>query len=181
MRGRQWLKMMITGMAWVLLCGMGGGAPEMSIPPARGVSLVDQDPDTGEIAGTINIQKAADETNLTHYVLYWGSGPTEKMGGIWSLAKTGQDLSYTLPVNTKIPQGVTHVLVYTKKDMDQSDTGISVPLTDRQSGEPAPSLVLGKLQASETFLTVNQEMTVTFSLEIQGSPAKVELWEVDQR
>ncbi|MBF0240713.1 MAG: hypothetical protein HQM12_23695 [SAR324 cluster bacterium] len=43
------------------------------------------------------------------------------------------------------------------------------------------SLVLGKLQASETFLPVNQEMTVTFSLEIQGSPAKVELWEVDQR
>ena len=43
-----------------------------SLAPAS-ISFTDTDPSPGELGGTIVIGRAADETNVTHYAVYWGS------------------------------------------------------------------------------------------------------------
>src|SRR5690606_19894863 len=43
---------------------------------AQGISFTDTDGTAGEIAGIVAITKASDESDLTDYVLYWGSDAT---------------------------------------------------------------------------------------------------------
>ncbi len=85
--------------------------------PSHTVSFTDADTDTGEIAGTLTIGKATDESSFTHYDIYWGSGLATPLAGqpiIASLAKTGSDLSYEFSANTVVPSGATQILVFTR-------------------------------------------------------------------
>lgn len=63
---------LVVGMSFVLIHlyrdGTGGNPP---INPAVGVSFTDTDPDRLEIGGNITITRAVDESDITHYVLYW--------------------------------------------------------------------------------------------------------------
>ena len=46
---------------------------------ATAVFFADEDPTAGQIAGTIVIQGAANQSSISHYVIYWGSSATVKL------------------------------------------------------------------------------------------------------
>ncbi|MGK5091252.1 DUF1566 domain-containing protein [Deltaproteobacteria bacterium TL4] len=97
--------------------------------PAARVAFTDTDPDTGEIGGVVTITKAGNESEVTHYVLYWGSNATTKLSGyeaLSSIAKTGSDLTYSFNENTSIPSGVNYLLVFTRNDAGEMTTGVSI-------------------------------------------------------
>jgi len=105
-------------------------------PAAQSVAFTDTDTDAGELAGTLTITKATDETDLTHYVLYWGSSSTAKNSTtpITTIAISGSDVTYTFSASTSIPSGATHLLVFTKNNGGEMTTGVSVLIVD--SGVP---------------------------------------------
>ena len=89
---------------------------DLAVPtnPASGIIFTDTDTDFGELGGTVNITKATDESDITHYALYWGTDANTKSGAaITEIAKTGANLMYALPANTSIASH-THLLDYTK-------------------------------------------------------------------
>jgi len=99
---------------------------------AFSISFADTDYDKGELRGNVTIGKATYEDDISHYILYWGSSPTAKLGNpITTIAKTGINLTYTFPENTVIPSGATHFLVFTKNDEDEMPTGISSAIVDK--------------------------------------------------
>ena len=88
----------------------------------RSVSFTDIDQGTGEIAGTATIDRALDESELTAYVLSWGSAEDEKLSGadpIEVFPKSGS-LSYTFPPDTPIPLGATHLIATIRNDTEES-------------------------------------------------------------
>ncbi|ODS24435.1 hypothetical protein AB835_03815 [Candidatus Endobugula sertula] len=100
---------------------------------AAGLRFTDIDTDKGQIAGTLAINKAEDETHLTHYNLYWGSAPGEKLQGqaaIATLAKTGADITHTFAADTAIPTGAKYLLVYTQNNSIEEKAGVSLPIND---------------------------------------------------
>ncbi|MBF0239807.1 MAG: fibronectin type III domain-containing protein, partial [SAR324 cluster bacterium] len=109
---------------------------------ASSITFTDTDQDTGQIAGTVAITKASDESNITHYVLYWGSSSSAKLSGqsaVASLSTTGSNLSYTIASDTSIPSGATHWIVFTKNATGEMSTGTSVAITDvKDTTAPVP-------------------------------------------
>ena len=91
--------------------GDGGSGNSAGVPAnaAVGVSFTDTDPDGGQIAGDVVISKAGNESDVTSYVLYWGSSPTSKQSEtpIATLTATGFNLTHTFVANTAVPSGAT--------------------------------------------------------------------------
>lgn len=97
---------------------------------ASAIAFTDTNYQSGTIAGTISITRAVDESDIDSYVLYFGSDATTKLGdALTTIAKTGSDLSYSLTTTT-IPTGATHFLVFTKNEIDEMTTGISLAISD---------------------------------------------------
>jgi hypothetical protein len=91
---------------------------------ASGLWFRNTDYDTGEIGGIIFIEKAQDESDITHYVLFWGSGSK-----IAEIKKTGADLLvHTIPDDTPIP--ASHILVFTRNNTGLMSTCISYEILD---------------------------------------------------
>ncbi len=121
---------LIGGMGFVLIY-MGGdnGIESPPVNPAVDVTFTDTDPDRLEIGGNITITRAVNESDITHYVLYWGSGPSTKSGpAISEIAKTGSDLTY--PISQDTPLSATHFLVYAKNNDGEMATGVNVSISD---------------------------------------------------
>ncbi len=100
---------------------------------ATGIDFTDIDTDANEIEGTLTIHKAGDETDLTHYNLYWGSGPAQKLANqtvITTIAKTGADVTHAFAANTAIPTGATYLLVYTQNNSIEEPVGINIAIGD---------------------------------------------------
>ncbi|MDX2469387.1 MAG: fibronectin type III domain-containing protein [SAR324 cluster bacterium] len=100
---------------------------------ASSVAFTDQDTDESQIAGIVYIGMATDETDITHYVLYWGSAADTKLTGQNALAtipKTGADLGHSIAANTAIQAGATHLLVFTKNATSELATPKAVALVD---------------------------------------------------
>lgn len=110
---------------------------------AVNVSFTDTDTDGGELAGNISITKATDESDVTDYVLYWGTSATTKQSGtpITTLSATGINLTHNLAANTAIPTSptATHILVYTSNAEGEMATGVSVTIID--AGVPVHAAV----------------------------------------
>ncbi|MGK5095116.1 RHS repeat-associated core domain-containing protein [Deltaproteobacteria bacterium TL4] len=110
-----------------------GNSDKPPAVPAKGVNFLDTDPDKNQFSGEVLITKADDESELTHYVLYWGSDANTKLEhepAIAALAKTGSDLSYAIAANTTIPQGATYLLVFTQNNNGEMGTNVKVALID---------------------------------------------------
>ncbi|MDX2469386.1 MAG: hypothetical protein QNL04_02285 [SAR324 cluster bacterium] len=108
---------------------------DLGIPinASAGVSFTDTDQDTSELGGTVSITKATDETDITDYLLYWGTSSSAKMtatAAITTVAATGGNVSYTIATNTPIPSGATHLLVFTQNAVGEMATGVSVAIVD---------------------------------------------------
>lgn len=102
------------------------------IPPpvnqAFDASFIDEDPSPGKVNGTIYITKAGDESDITDYVVYFGSDPTTKLAQLAFIPKTGNDISYPVVVGTLIPKGTKYLLVYTLNDGGEMDTGVAIQI-----------------------------------------------------
>jgi hypothetical protein len=48
---------------------------------AQSVAFADTDMDEDQIAGTVDITKAMDESDVSSYTLYWGSSASAKLSG----------------------------------------------------------------------------------------------------
>lgn len=80
------------------------------------------------VGGSITILKAADESQLTNYNLYWGSDPITKLPGngmIASVAKTGSNLVYALNPPVTRPANASYVLVLAAIGQSEMDYGVS--------------------------------------------------------
>jgi hypothetical protein len=129
--------------------GTAGGTSSESAPThsAQGLAFDDIDLDSLQIGGDVTFQKASDETDLTSYVLYWGSDSTTKLttvpqiaeiskSGVLLLMGTQQSnstLSFTVATNTLVPSGATHFLVFTKNAFGEMSTGASVRFIDKDN------------------------------------------------
>jgi hypothetical protein len=107
--------------------GGGDSSPPPTAPPthaAAGVSFVDVDPVTGTVGGSILIRKAADESDVSEYVIYLtdasGTKPTTPLT---SVKASGKNLSFKIAEGSAIPPSVTQVLVSTKNAIGEMPSG----------------------------------------------------------
>lgn len=105
-----------------------GKAPEpkvvaVAVPPVyppQGVLVGLERLFAGEISGTVTVQPPRNTGDIDSYNLYWGNDSGLKIKDdpfIGSIVPSGQlQLRYTFPEGTRVPQGATHVLVYSAND-----------------------------------------------------------------
>lgn len=107
--------------------------PGVPVNAAANLSFEDAEPHGGVIEGVVNVGRAADESDVTHYVLYWGSGAESKLADAQAIVvapKTGKNLALALPDDTQIPENASHFIVFTKNAQGEMATGVSVALVD---------------------------------------------------
>jgi len=95
---------------------------------AVAVSFVNLESSEGKAGGNIIITRATDESEITHYVIYWGLTSTAKLEGqtaVASLATTGANLTHQIAMDTSIPDGATHFLVFTRNDSGEMATSVA--------------------------------------------------------
>ena len=140
---------LIGGMSFVLIQFFPGGDNGIESPPvnaAVNVAFADTDPDRLEIGGNITITRAVNESDITHYVLYWGSNSSTKWGpAIVEINKTGSDINYTIAQNTSL--SVTHFLVFTKNAAGEMATGVNVSIAD--DATPTERLINGGFESGD--------------------------------
>jgi hypothetical protein len=85
-----------------------------------------------------SVQRAKSEATVTTYVLYFGrqscslTEATPKNGHMKDLAVDGS-LDYELTADTPVPEGTTHVLVFSKNSYGESELCVSVEFTPPQA------------------------------------------------
>ena len=112
--------------------------PSLPTSKSASISFVDADNTAGEISGDLQITKAPDETNISHYVLYWGTDEKTRMCTSsncgTNIAKTGANLTYSFSGDTQIlsdgSDTATHLIVYTKNESGESSIGTSLEIVD---------------------------------------------------
>ena len=105
---------------------------------AENIDFSDIDLGSGEIAGTLSIEKANDESQITGYTLYWGSDQTTKIDSNALIAEfetTGSDLQHLFSPDTVIPSGAQYFLVFTKNGDTESAESIHLAVTDKTETE----------------------------------------------
>ena len=98
---------------------------------AQGFVFNDLDRSDGGAGGSATIKRAADESDLDSYVVYWGSDATTKLGGaLIDMPKTGFDINFAFGFGTSVPAGAAYMLVYSKNLFGESATPTAVPFHD---------------------------------------------------
>lgn len=108
------------------------------VPTEKGsLSFKDQDMDANELGGEIKIFKARNEFDIDAYVVYFGKDDKTKLQDeagndmlVGEAAPTGSDAEVKLPMNTALPLGATHLLVFSKNAYGEYGTAGSVIITD---------------------------------------------------
>lgn len=137
---------------------------DAAAPPtheASSISFHDGDPRANLVDGTVLIGKAADESDVANYNLYWLSFAIKKVSLVATLPKTGADLAY--PLQGSVPATAGGLMVLTSNAAGEMTTGPSTFALDNtashydiSAGQPAnsgwsPSAVLD---------TTNQKLLV---------------------
>ncbi len=97
------------------------------------LNFYDTDPDQDQIAGTLVISRAADESRITGYTLYWGSSPAEKLTGQSSIASftaDGNNHNYSFLPDTAVPSGATHFLVFSSGSEGETAVPLAIDIAD---------------------------------------------------
>ncbi|SHM63436.1 MAP7 domain-containing protein [Gracilibacillus kekensis] len=97
----------------------------------KAVHFTDIDPLQNKIRGTLTVEKAVEESNISHYSLYWANSSQQKMGeAIKKITKTGEDLTYTFPNGTDIPEGATGIIAVSINNFGQSEKYVYTSVQD---------------------------------------------------
>ena len=117
----------------------GGGSSPPSIR-ASSLSFTDTDGYAGKIGGSVVIGKAADESNISSYVIRWGlaGGCSAANSFIAEVPKTGSNITWQMPAGTGIPGAVYELLVYTKNSAGEMLTcqGTRTSINDYVAPKP---------------------------------------------
>jgi len=100
------------------------------------VASKDRDPDRNQVMTSIAIGRAAEEKDVTHYAMYWGRQNCSDGGQMG--AKNGhiRDVPIESPLmediaaDTHLPEGTTHILVFSKNKLGESEFCKDVPFED---------------------------------------------------
>ncbi|MEM7182009.1 MAG: VCBS repeat-containing protein [Spirochaetota bacterium] len=92
---------------------------------AGGLSLIQSS--EGQYTG-VTIGRASNESDLTHYVMYFGLTSGVKLGLLAALPKTGSDIAFTFPSNLSIPNETTAILLFTKNNFGEMTEGIALTI-----------------------------------------------------
>ncbi len=127
----------------IMACGTqgnstGGGtgqAIKLPVPEYAPLSVefTDTDKDSGQVAGTIFIVRAKDESFISSYRIYWGESSTIKLNGepmIAELAVSGENPTYTLDANTTVPDKASHLIVVSANTAGEMALGTSTAISD---------------------------------------------------
>ncbi|SHE71611.1 Ig-like domain (group 2), partial [Desulforamulus putei DSM 12395] len=120
------------------LAGMFGvRAAEAAVPTelARNVAFTDTDTNGGQIAGNVTWEAAANESNITDYVVYYLNASDQKVGEAIGTVAKGGTYSVTINVDTAIPTGATQIGVFSKNTEGESATAAKVAIVDDKSGD----------------------------------------------
>lgn len=108
---------------------------DRAVPPTppTGLFFDDLDYNISDIGGTVTLGRASDEALVTHYAVYFGSGPSTLMqalpGGL--VPKATDPLRLVVANDTSVPDGATHLLAYTWNSDGNSQAPASLALRDR--------------------------------------------------
>ena len=113
-------------------------------PRDLNIDFIDADIDgLGEVGGLIYVTRARNELDITHYDLYWvlpDAGVSTDPGWfqlgmgetlIASLPINGTDLSTSIPMDSRLPSGVTHMALFVKNSQGYYSNGIGLRVYDR--------------------------------------------------
>eukprot|EP00927_Polykrikos_kofoidii_P023738 TRINITY_DN21764_c0_g1_i1.p1 TRINITY_DN21764_c0_g1~~TRINITY_DN21764_c0_g1_i1.p1 ORF type:complete len:541 (+),score=91.52 TRINITY_DN21764_c0_g1_i1:74-1696(+) len=99
------------------------------------LDFVDDDEDKGEIGGALLFKEVAQETVNGKYALYWGKSPTRKIASGAHIAdidmKGKNAVTYSVPLNKKIPDAATHLLAFTKNPFGEFHEAASIKIEDK--------------------------------------------------
>jgi len=106
------------------------------LPKGKPTSLKfeDEDGDKGEVSGTVHIGRAEDQHQLEEYTLHWGKSERRKINsGSWVrdvMKQADKDPTTYIATSTKIPDGATHMLVFSKNEHGEHPTPASLRFVD---------------------------------------------------
>ncbi|CAE7540363.1 unnamed protein product, partial [Symbiodinium sp. CCMP2456] len=141
-------------------------APSSTAPTS--LAFTDTDPSPGELGGTIILGRASDESEITHYAVYWGSSDQNVLELFAQVPKGTGSLEIPVPANTPLPTGATTFLAFVVgpsgqgynsvatsiQDLDQSRApgGLSFQDTDQGVGTVGGTVTIQRA-ASQTGVT----------------------------
>mmetsp|Transcript_23009 Transcript_23009/g.72852 ORF Transcript_23009/g.72852 Transcript_23009/m.72852 type:complete len:643 (+) Transcript_23009:44-1972(+) len=109
---------------------------DAAVPKGKPTSLAfeDEDGNKGEVGGTVTIGRAEDEAQVEDYALHWGKSATRKIASSSLLrevkASGSKDLTHYVTRGTKIPDGATHLLAYTKNEHGENPSAVTLKIVD---------------------------------------------------
>ncbi|MCP4338142.1 MAG: PKD domain-containing protein, partial [Desulfobulbaceae bacterium] len=92
---------------------------------ASGITVLNSAREYGQFSGTVTIAMASDETNITHYNLYWSDDGLIKSDLITSLEKTGSDIVYSIADDAAIPGGGNYIIALTENSGGEMANGVN--------------------------------------------------------
>lgn len=111
----------------------------------EGLNFEDTDGRKNKVHGTVTVQRAANESDVTHYALYWGRSSTRKVGAsayITLMTKKDEgNMTYSFSKGTQVPAGASHILAYSKGKHGENPTPVALKFLDAAApcqarGEP---------------------------------------------
>jgi len=105
------------------------------LAPPAGISFTDEDNDKNQIAGTLVITRADDESGIDSYVLYRsvdGKTPSEKTG---ELEVTGSDIQYRVAENTPYDKDLPFYIAFSKNEQGTNNRPVSIEIIDKGGPE----------------------------------------------
>ena len=113
-------------------------APVQAVPAS--ISFTDTDASPGELGGTITLGRAADESQVVGYAVYWGTA-SEILELVSVVPKgSGGDVVLQLPANTPRPSAATHLLGFVTSSSGTGASYVSVLIVDLDSASVSGGL-----------------------------------------
>ena len=138
-------------------------ATSTPIHKAEGLSFITDS--TGKKTG-LYIKKALDESYLSHYVIDFGQNGF-RLGIFAAVAKTGSDISYSIPSSASPPVGADSVLLFTKNSAGEMEEGISLALSNITTA-PGFTNIYNNGRVETTFLLGTQVAAESVEISIDG-------------
>jgi len=158
--------------------------------PSEKAALTFQDADMDEhqLSGEVKIHKARNDFDVDTYAVFWGKSDNAKLESeqgeplmLGEVSAIGQDVELRIPPNSKIPEGATHLLVFSRNAYGEYASPGSVLLRDAALPKAKPSglafededgskdMVRGRITISKA---ANEEKISEYSLHWGRSPTR---------
>jgi hypothetical protein len=150
------------------------------VNPATSVNFRDRDESAGRISGYIEIGRALNESDVTHYVIYFGSDSKTRLSTtpIATLPVTTPNLEHWLPSNTIKPERASHFLVYTQNAIGRMESGVSLLIQDlvQPSGASIKSVKFIDTDSRQGLVSGNIEILIDPAIEVSEGVSKYNLY-----